>query len=172
MAIVLPNFKKNQKEDGLAVSIGIDQEGRKEVSRHLSEFLVSTYALYFKTLYYHWNVTGSRFVELHKLFEKQYEDLSRAGDAIAERIRALGHFTPGTRQDFLQSTSIKDDPELPLTSEEMVCNLLDGHSECSRQARSAESAAKHAHDEVSSHMMIERMMVHDKAAWMLRAILE
>ncbi|HVY12302.1 MAG TPA: DNA starvation/stationary phase protection protein [Alphaproteobacteria bacterium] len=160
------------REDELHADIGVRDRGRAEVSKKLSALLASTYLLYLKTLYYHWNVTGPQFVGLHALFEKQYEDLHVAGDELAERIRALGHFTPGTVQEFLSLSSIKDDSELPQPAEAMVRNLLRANEECSKEARHVLELAEKREDQVTADMMIQRMTSHDKAAWMLRAVLE
>src|SRR5690606_35875251 len=127
---------------------------------------------YLKTLYYHWNVTGPNFVGLHELFEKQYEDLHRAGDELAERVRALGHFTPGTVAEFLALSQVKDDTRLPAGPKEMVMNLLKANEHCGNEARSVLKTAEEAGDEVTVDMMVQRMTQHDKTAWMLRSILE
>lgn len=161
-----------KKVDNIAVDIGVNNVQRTEVCEQLSGLLASTYLLYLKTLYYHWNVTGPHFVGLHGLFERQYEELHKAGDELAERIRALGHFTPGTVQEFLLLSSVEDDTKLPATHEIMVENLLLANEQCSREARQILEAAKSGEDEVTADMMIARMKHHDKAAWMLRALLE
>lgn len=165
-----PNTLK--KTDNIAVHIGVNDNKRLEVSKKLSGLLASTYLLYLKTLYYHWNVTGANFVGLHGLFENQYNELHLAGDALAERIRALGHFTPGTVREFLQLSTVKDDEKLPATSKDMVANLLAANEHCSNQAREVLAVAEDANDEVTMDMMVDRMTFHDKTAWMLRSILE
>ncbi len=165
-----PNTVK--KTDDIAVHIGVEDASREKVSRKLSGILASTYLLYLKTLYYHWNVTGPHFVGLHTLFEKQYEDLHKAGDSLAERIRALGHFTPGTVAEFLQFSSVKDDVKLPTSAAQMVKNLMLANEMCSKEAREVLEAAEAAQDEVTMDMMVNRMASHDKAAWMLRSMLE
>jgi len=60
------------------------------LSESLQNLLANTYGLYFATHNYHWNVEGVQFVDLHKLFDEQYNALFQAIDVIAERIRALG----------------------------------------------------------------------------------
>jgi starvation-inducible DNA-binding protein len=144
-------------------------EARARVAHALSTFLASTYALYQKSLFYHWNVTGPHFVGLHGLFEEHYNALHQAGDEVAERIRALGHFAPGTMAEFASLSRIAEDRRLPQSAEEMVANLLQAHEECSSQAREVQEIAEKADDSVTADMMVARMGYHDKAAWMLRA---
>src|SRR5665647_2298824 len=73
---------------------GINAADRANTADHLAQLLADSYTLYLKTQDYHWNVTGQQFGALHALFEAQYTDLALAVDAIAKRIRALGHRTP------------------------------------------------------------------------------
>lgn len=78
------------------MDIGISDKDRKEIADGLSHLLADTYTLYLKTHNFHWNVTGPMFNTLHLMFMTQYTELSLAVDLIAERIRALGEFAPGS----------------------------------------------------------------------------
>lgn len=148
-----------------------DTQKGTDVAIALSHFLASTYILYHKTLFYHWNVTGEHFISLHKLFEDQYKNLQDAGDTIAERIRAIGHLSPGTLTEFMALSSVKEDKILPTHAEDMVSSLLDSHEACSREARAVFRIAEKADDPVTTDLMLRRMAFHDKSAWMLRVLL-
>jgi starvation-inducible DNA-binding protein len=154
------------------VNIGITEQNRTEVAQKLSPFLASTYVLYMKTLYYHWNVTGPTFHSLHEMFEEQYTNLQEAGDLLAERIRALGHKTPGRFREFLEMSAVKEDENLPSAPEAMLRNLFEDNQTCSRQAADAIMIAESCEDYVTHDLLIERKAYHDKIAWMLRANLE
>lgn len=158
--------------DTKTVDIGVQKDRRAEVAEKMSTFLASTYTLYMKSLYYHWNVTGRSFHSLHELFEGQYQDLHTAGDEIAERIRALGHFTPGTYREFAKMSAIEEDAALPTKASEMIEILLRDNETLSKEAREVLKVAEEAEDEVTVDMMVERMSVHDEAAWMLRSSIE
>lgn len=161
-----------KQTDDVNLSIGVNDESRKQVCEKLSGLLASTYMLYLKTLYYHWNVTGKSFLSLHELFETQYDDLHEAGDELAERIRALGHFTPGTVREFQELSTIKDDDSLPSSDDQMIKNLLADNEQCSKEAREVLKVAEEGSDEVTIDMMVARMTYHDKASWMLRSLLQ
>lgn len=168
----MSSVKTLKQTDDINLHIGISDESRKAVCEKLSGLLASTYVLYLKTLYYHWNVTGRNFVSLHELFEQQYNDLHKAGDALAERIRALGHFTPGTVREYLELSNIKDDKKLPTSDEQMIKNLLKDNEQCSKEAREVLKIAEDGADEVTVDMMVARMTYHDKVSWMLRSLLQ
>lgn len=136
----------------------------------LSGFLASTYVLYHKSLYYHWNVTGSNFFSLRRLFEYHYQDMLEAADEIAERIRALGYFSAGTLAVFVEAASVPEDRKLPESDYEMIENLMAGHHICAEEARHVLRIAQVDNDTITADIMTRRIRFHDNAMWMLRAL--
>lgn len=155
----------------MAINIGISENDRKTIAGELSKLLADSYTLYLKTHNFHWNVTGPMFQTLHLMFEQQYTELSTAVDLIAERIRALGVYAPGTYSEFSRLTSIKEPTGVP-NSRDMIQQLVEGHEAVIRTARSAFSAVEKANDEASADLLTQRMQLHEKTAWMLRSLLE
>ena len=82
------------------INIGIERQDRAAIAEGLSRVLADTYTLYLTTHNFHWNVTGPHFNSLHAMFMDQYTELWNATDVIAERIRALGHYAPGSYAEF------------------------------------------------------------------------
>ncbi len=103
-----------------AINIGIDEEDRAAIAQGLSRLLADTYTLYLTTHNFHWNVTGPMFNTLHAMFMEQYTELWNAVDPVAERIRALGHYSPGSYADFGRLASVPDAPAQPPKAMEMV----------------------------------------------------
>ncbi|MEO3679903.1 Dps family protein [Rheinheimera fenheensis] len=153
----------------MKINIGINEEQRKAIAHGLSVLLADTYTLYLKTHNYHWNVTGPMFQTLHTLFETQYNELALAVDEIAERIRALGEFAPGSYKEYAKLTSIKEADGIP-TAEEMIKDLVKGQEAIAKTARSIVPTADDASDEVTLDLLTQRMTVHEKNAWMLRSL--
>lgn len=153
------------------ISIGISDENRQKLAEGLSRLLADSYTLYLKTHNFHWNVKGPMFQTLHLMFEGQYNELALAVDSIAERIRALGYAAPGTYQEFLQLTSIKESVGVPV-AREMILQLVEGQEAVVRTARSLLPLVESAGDEVTSGLLAARMEIHEKTAWMLRSLLE
>lgn len=153
------------------VNIGINEADRKEIADGLSRLLADTYTLYLKTHNFHWNVTGPMFQTLHTMFETQYMELATAVDDIAERIRALGFFAPGTYADYSKLASIKEAQGVP-AAVEMIRQLVEGQEAVVRTARSVIPAVDRAADEATTDLLTVRMQTHEKTAWMLRSLLE
>lgn len=159
-----------KKDKGFDIDIGIPAAGRKAIADGLSKVLADTYTLYLKTHSYHWNVTGPMFNTLHAMFMVQYTELWNAVDLVAERIRSLGHFAPGSYSSFGALTSIKDDGSVP-EAMKMVRQLLKGHETAARTCREAFPSAEAAHDQATMDLLTQRLQAHEKTAWMLRSLL-
>jgi len=153
------------------MDIGINNEDRQQIADGLSKLLADTYTLYLKTHYFHWNVTGPMFNTLHLMFETQYTELALAVDLVAERIRSLGVYAPGTYAQFSKLTSINETVDVPKAND-MIRELVAGHEAVCRTARSVFPAAEKASDEATSDLLTQRLQLHEKTAWMLRSLLE
>jgi starvation-inducible DNA-binding protein len=159
------------KKNEVSVNIGIADKDRKKIAEGLSRLLADTYTLYLKTHNFHWNVTGPMFNTLHLMFETQYNELALAVDSIAERIRALGYPAPGTYKAYAQLSSIPEADGVP-AAEEMIRQLVEGQEAVVRTARSVFPIVDAASDEPSADLLTQRMQIHEKTAWMLRAMLQ
>ena len=155
-----------------AINIGINDKDRAAIAQGLSHVLADTYTLYLTTHNFHWNVTGPMFNTLHQMFMAQYTELWTAVDPIAERIRSLGHFAPGSYAQFSQLASIPDAPLSAPKALEMVRILVTGHEAVARTARQLFPAAEKASDEPTADLLTQRLTVHEQTAWMLRSLLE
>lgn len=155
----------------MKIDIGISEKHRTRVAEGLSHLLADSYTLYLKTHKFHWNVTGPMFQTLHLMFETQYTELATAVDSIAERIRALGFFAPGSYVEFAKLSSIKDS-EGTLRAEDMIRQLVEGQEAVVRTARSVFPIAEKAGDEATADLLTQRIQLHEKTAWMLRSLLE
>lgn len=137
----------------------------------MKTMLADSYILFLKTQNYHWNVTGLHFAPLHALFEEQYRELFEANDEIAERIRAMGHFAPGSFEAFKQLTTIEEANDVP-ESKKMIENLAKDHAKLAEDAKAVIDAGEAANDDVSVDLGVRRRDAHQKAHWMLSAHLK
>ena len=153
------------------MNIGISQKDRKEIADGLSHLLADSYTLYLKTHNFHWNVTGPMFSTLHLMFMTQYTELSLAVDVIAERIRALGEFAPGSYAAYAKLSVIKEAKGVP-SAVEMIKELVEGQEAVVRTARALFPLIERVSDEPTADLLTQRMQIHEKNAWMLRSMLE
>jgi len=151
------------------INIGIAENDRLAIAEGLKKLLADSYTLYLQTHNFHWNVVGPQFRELHLMFEEHYTELAVAVDDIAERIRTLGVAAPGTYKAFAELSSIKEVEGVP-ASNEMVSLLNEAHEQVVRTCREVLALAQEADDESTAALVSDRMRIHEKTSWMLRAI--
>jgi starvation-inducible DNA-binding protein len=152
-------------------NIGISEDKRMIIAEKLSTLLAETYTLYLKTHKYHWNVTGIEFQTLHLLFEQQYTELAVAVDNIAERIRVMGVFAPGSYSEFVKLSKIKEDETTHIPAMKMVANLLEDHEMITRTIKDILPHLEGANDEGTNSLLGARIEYHEKTAWMLRSLM-
>jgi len=152
-----------------SIDIGINEQDRINIAEGLKRLLADSYTLYLQTHNFHWNVTGPQFRELHLMFEEHYTELAIAVDDIAERIRTLDVAAPGTYKAFAELSSIDEVEGVP-AAKDMVGILTRGHEQVVKTCREALAPAQNAGDESTAALVSDRMRVHEKTAWMLRAM--
>lgn len=144
--------------------------GNKDIIEGLGKVLADTFILYFKTHSFHWNVEGPQFKTLHELFEEQYTELWQATDEIAERIRALEGYAPNNYEEMTKAGNLQSVGQTPDYNEMVSMLANDNSTIVSETLYPALRTAEEAGDEATVDMMIARIAVHEKAAWMLRSI--
>jgi starvation-inducible DNA-binding protein len=153
------------------IAIGLTTEQRAAVAALLRQTLADLYILYTKTRKYHWNVEGPHFSDLHKLFEAQYDMIDEAIDEVAERIRALGLYSPGSFAEFQADARLQEDSGGQISARDMVAALLADHETLIRNLRMDLQKAAELGDAGNSDFLTGLLEGHEKAAWMLRSIL-
>ena len=150
---------------------GISVKDRAAIAHGLSRLLADTYVVYLKTHNFHWNVEGPMFQTLHQMFMEQYTETWNAIDLVAERIRSLGHYAPGTYAEYNKLARIKETPGVP-KAEQMVRLLIEGQEAIVKTAREVLPVAEKADDQPTLDLLTQRMQIHEKNAWMLRSLLK
>ncbi len=141
-----------------------------KIATALKPVLAESFQLYVLTLNVHWNVTGPLFQAVHTLTEAQYLELATANDDIAERIRTLGEKAPGRMSVYMDLGAISEGDE-NASAEDMVQSLVDANKALADRIRPMIGEAAEAGDEVTAGLLTDRLTVHEKAGWMLRAML-
>jgi starvation-inducible DNA-binding protein len=154
----------------MKANIGISEQNKQAVAEELSKILADEYVLTAKTKNAHWNVESKDFYEKHKLFESQYEQLDEIVDSVAERIRVLGHYAPGSLTAFLGLTRLTEMMREKNDSQGFIHELLEDHETIIMNLReNIEKFADKFHDAGSSDFITGLMENHEKMAWFLRA---
>jgi starvation-inducible DNA-binding protein len=154
----------------MKINIGIGETQRKAVSVELAKLLADEYLLYTKTRKAHWNIEGPDFHSMHLFFESQYAELDEIMDEVAERIRQLGHYAPGTMKEFLDLTHLTEKAVQKNDSRNLIEGLTSDHENIIIFIReNINRFANDLKDLGTSDFITGLMEKHEKMAWMLRA---
>jgi starvation-inducible DNA-binding protein len=141
------------------------------LSDNLKVLLASTQSFAIKTQNFHWNVEGSNFPQYHEFFNTMYGDVNATIDTIAEYIRILGHYTPGSLTRYAELSIIQDQTKIP-RAELMFSESL---QDCETMiqlvtAMFAEAANENQHG--IENYMAELQDLYGKKAWFIRSTLK
>ena len=150
-------------------NLGITDKNLKAIHSLLNNVLADGNILYIKLRKFHWNLSGDNFMELHLLFEQQYNDVAIGIDEVAERISTLGGTAIGTTSEFASGSQLKENPGKIPTNQEMLKELVSDHETIVRALRKfVDDTAEKYKDAGTSDFLTELMQKHEKMAWKLR----
>ena len=141
---------------------------KEHLAESIKRNLADTFAFSLKIQFYHWNVEGSDFYEYHKLFETIYDEVSGSIDLLAELIRTLDEYAPGTLGRMAQLSTVAED-EIIGTPREMVSKLLDANRAVLGNLYVTYKMAEQMGEMGISNAIQDRIQAHNKHNWFLTA---
>jgi starvation-inducible DNA-binding protein len=130
--------------------------------------LGTVFTYYLKTHSAHWNVEGISFVSLHRLFGDVYQDAWTSVDDIAEQIRQLDAYAPGSLERFIELSRIKGTNEV-LTAHDMLLMLMKDTEAVMAVLTETFHAAEAEDKQGLANFLAARIEAHSKYRWQLRA---
>ena len=149
--------------------LGIKEQNLTEINDLLNHVLADGNVLYIKLRKFHWNLSGDNFMELHKLFEEQYDAVAEAIDEVAERISTLGGIAIGTTSEFAELSLLIENPGKIPNIQEMIKELVNDHETIVKSLRKfVDDTEEKYGDKGTSDFLTGLMQAHEKMAWKLR----
>lgn len=141
------------------------------LAEDLKVVLASSYAYQLKAHYFHWNVEGSDFAQLHDFFGDVYEEVFGSVDKLAELVRQLDEYAPGSFDRF-RSLSIVDSQTKVPRAQLMLEELLEDTNKMLDLTKRVVTVATEEKQEGIANFVAERIDAFAKHAWMLRSFLK
>jgi starvation-inducible DNA-binding protein len=141
------------------------------LSDDLKTLLASNFAYYLKAQMFHWNVEGPDFSQLHDFFAEIYADAYGAVDPIAEYIRTLDDYAPGSLERFSELSQIPGQTKIPRARLMLEELLQDTETMKSIVMQVFQSAQADGREDIAN-FMAERQNSHGKYAWQLKSFLK
>lgn len=139
-----------------------------ELVAKMKVVLADSFTLYMKAHGYHWNVIGPDFPQLHDFLGNLYGELHGAVDDIAEHIRQINSFAPGTLSRMVELATLSEDDAIPAAAK-MITNLLEANENLLTTITEAYIMAEDNKEFGLSNFLQDRITAHKKHSWMLKA---
>ena len=144
----------------------------EQLIQQLKVILGTNFALYLKSHNYHWNIEGSNFPQYHSFLDGFYNDVWNQTDPIAEHIRYLDSYVPGSMERFLELSDIKGEVNVIPSALSMMQNLKYDNDRFIVHLRAGIVAANQADEPAVGNFLQDLLGAHQKKAWMLRSIIK
>jgi starvation-inducible DNA-binding protein len=131
----------------------------------------TSFSYYVKAHQFHWCVEGPDFPQYHKFLGKLYEDIYETIDVIAEYIRSLDSYTPGSLTRYMELTQIQDQIKIP-RAELMFEELMQDTDILLQCIMTTFMSATSENQQGIANFLSERQSVMQKHQWMMRSILK
>ena len=129
------------------------------------------FTFYLKAHFYHWNVEGSNFLQYHDFLQNLYQEVFSSVDTLAELIRTLDSYAPGTLTRLKELTSIEETDDVP-DAKTMMTRLLQENNILRASLLTAYTTAETTGEVGVANFLQDRIQAHEKHGWMLRSILK
>lgn len=138
---------------------------------NIKVLLASSFSLYLKSANFHWNVEGPNFPQYHEFLGEFYADIYGTIDTLAEYIRALDSYAPGSFTRFQELTLIEDCTEQLMPMEQFTELLVDNNTLLT-YLNATFALATAENQQGIANFLAERIDAMQKHNWMLRSILK
>lgn len=138
----------------------------------LKILLASCYGYAIKAQQFHWCVEGPNFPQYHKFFGKIYDDVAdNAIDQVAEYVRTLGSYTPGSFTRLKELCIIDEQLKIP-RAELMIAELYQDNLKLIDLLNQCFIAASQENKQGIADFIASRIDAHEKWSWMLSSTLK
>ena len=144
----------------------------EQLIQQLKVILCTNFALYLISHNYHWNIEGSNFPQYHDFLNGFYNEVFAQTDLIAEHIRYLDVYTPGSMERFLELSDIEEAVDVIPSPMVMMQNLKSDNDRFIVHLRAGIVAANQADEPAVGNFLQDLLGAHQKKAWMLRSIIK
>jgi len=137
----------------------------------LKKVHADAFTFYLKAHFYHWNVEGPNFPQYHDFLQNLYQEVFTSVDILAELIRTLDSYAPGTLTRLKELTTIEETDDVP-DAKTMMSRLLQENNILRASLLTTYNTADTTGEVGIANFLQDRIQAHEKHSWMLRSILK
>jgi starvation-inducible DNA-binding protein len=146
---------------------GFTAEQVKELSSALNVLLADFFALYLKTKNFHWHMSGPHFRDYHLLLDEHGDQIFKATDDIAERVRKIGGETIRSIGHIARLQRIADNDYDFVPAHGMLEELQADNKALVQSLRETHEVASNAGDYATTSLIEVWIDEAERRAWFL-----
>jgi starvation-inducible DNA-binding protein len=143
----------------------------EQLIQQLKVILGTNFALYLKSHGFHWNIEGANLPQYHEFLNGFYTEVFNQNDPIAEHIRQLDSYAPGSLERMLELADLEESQNIPMALA-MMTELKRDNDRFIIHLRAGIVAAEQADEPAIGNFLQDLLGAHQKKAWMLRSIIK
>jgi starvation-inducible DNA-binding protein len=141
------------------------------LAESLKTLLSNTMVYWIKAANFHWNVEGPNFPQYHEFLGNLYSDVYGTVDRIAEHIRTLDSYAPGSMCRYLELAQIQEQTKIP-RAELMFTELIQDTQTLLSCLQNCFDVAASEKQEGIANFLAERLEAMSKHQWMMKSIMK
>ncbi|MEJ0046792.1 MAG: DNA starvation/stationary phase protection protein [Rhodospirillales bacterium] len=151
----------------LAVPSDLGANATRDIAAALNGLLADVFALYLKTKNFHWHMSGPHFRDYHLLLDEQSDQVFAMTDALAERVRKLGHLTLHSIGEISRTQRTRDNDARFVTPQDMLAELREDNADLARRMREAHGMIDEQNDVATASLLEPFIDETERRAWFL-----
>lgn len=150
-----------------ATTTDLGAEAAHELAAATNALLADVFALFLKTKNFHWHVSGPHFRDWHELLDEHASELFEMTDALAERVRKLGHRTLRSIGEIARLQRILDNDADAVEPHAMLAELAEDHRTMTGRMRELHTLCDEHRDVATASLLENWIDASEKRAWFL-----
>lgn len=145
------------------------QEVKPEDMSSLKQLCANCFVLSQNLRALHWNLVGRNFLKLHDKLGELYYKYSEYVDRIAERVRVLDNFAPGSVSGLLSMSTIEEFDDRDEVSEEYCYSLVLGNFDLMQTYLHKLQKSMGSEDEGTNALLSTLIVYIEKDIWLIKS---
>ena len=150
------------------MTMNAQNNATKALADSLNGILADAYAIFLKTKNFHWHVDGPHFRDYHLMLDAQAQEIIGITDAVAERVRKIGHRTLTSIGAIAARQSVNDNDREGVAAKAMLKELHDDNMALVRKLKETKELAGAAGDNATDGLIDDWTDQAEERAWFLR----
>ncbi|HUN59747.1 MAG TPA: DNA starvation/stationary phase protection protein [Candidatus Binataceae bacterium] len=164
---ITKNDLKRRRQAPLITPTDLGPAAAQSIAGSMNAILADVFALYLKTMNFHWHMSGPHFRDYHLLLDEQADQLYAMTDSIAERIRTTGGSTLRSIGHIARTQRILDNDADYVDPLDMLAELREDNAALTGRLREAHEIIDELRDIATASLIENWIDEAERRSWFL-----